>query len=432
MQVSVEELGGLGRRMTVELPAERVEAEIDKRLRNMSRRVRMDGFRPGKVPMKVVRRRYGGSVRHEVVSELLESSYREALGEQKLRPAGPPHIHADPPLEGQNLRFSAEFEVYPEFEVQGAEGISLVRPVASVTDADIDNMIETLRKQRSEWQEVERPAADGDQVHVDFIGRIDGEAFDGGTGEDVPVRIGTKSFIAGFEEGLIGLSAGGEKVLELSFPEDYQNTNLAGKQVSFEVKVRKVEEPRLPEVNDTFVASFGVQEGGVEALRSELRKNMERELGQAVRGRVKEQVMSALLEANPVDVPAALVDGELRHLAEQSGARAPDQEQPLEITDQIRERFEEPARKRVALGLIVGELVRAHNIEVDKDRMEAHIQSLCSTYEDPEAVARWYRESAQAQQLLRGQVLEDQVVDWVVDRGEVSEEALSFDDVIKN
>ena len=318
MQVSVEELGGLERRLTVQLPAARIEQEIEQRLQDLSRRVKLDGFRPGKVPLKVVKRMYGGQVRQEVLGELMQSSFQEAVSGQNLRPAAGPQISPSAAAEG-DFAYAATFEVLPEFELQGFEGIAVERPVAEVSDADIDSMLETLRKQRTVWTPVERPAQTGDRVTVSFEGTIDGVAFPGGKGDEVPVVLGAGGMLPDFENGLIGIAAGEAREIAVSFPEGYHAQELAGRTARFALNAGVVAEPSLPPVDEEFAKAFGVEDGSVESLRAALRDNMTRELGQGIKTRVKKQVMDALLAANPIELPKVLVTEEIDRIAQQAG-----------------------------------------------------------------------------------------------------------------
>ena len=430
MQVSVEVLDGLERRITVELPAARIDDEVQKRLNDMSRRIRIDGFRPGKVPVKVVRNRFGEAVRGEVTSEVIRDSYLEALGSENLNAAGGPTIEATPAVDGDTFRYLAVVEVYPEFEVSGVESTRITRPTVAVEEADIDQMLERLRKQRTQWIDVDRAAQEGDRVTMDFVGSIDGEEFAGGKAEDTPIVLGSGAMVPGFETALQGLSAGDHKHIEITFQDDYTAEHLAGKSAVFEVDVKGVAEPRLPELNDEFAAEFDVSDGGMEALRGELRGNMEGELQRAIRGRLKQQVMDGLRGSNDFELPRVLIDQEIRNLAGQAGAVETDDDSVVEITSELRQRFEDDARRRVSLGLIIAELVKSAGIEVDQRRVNAQVESLASTYEHPDQVRDWYRQNQRAMDRVRAMVLEEQVVDWVLERAGVVDEPTSFDAVM--
>lgn len=426
MQVSVESTSSLERKMTVEVPSARIDDEVEKRLRSMAPRVKVDGFRPGKVPFRVVKQRYGRDVYQEVLGRVLEESFREAVSKEALRPAGSPQIEAKTVEPGKALEYIATFEVYPEFDVAGIEDIEISRPSAEVAEGDIDNMIETLRKQRMSFEAVERPSKEGDQMTVDFEGSLDGVPFEGGKGEKATVVLGQGRMIEDFERQLAGLEPGQETTIDVTFPENYHAENLAGKTVQFAIKVHEVAEPRLPEVDDEFVKAFGVQEGGVEALRSEVKANMERELAQAIKGKIKSQVMDGLNGKNQLDVPKALISEEIGRMRQQMMSQFGAQD-AQQFPDQL---FEEEARRRVSLGLIIAELVKKEQIQVDRDRVEETLKDLASSYEEPQQVIEYYRRNPQAMSQIEAMVLEDQVVDWVLDRVKVTDEETTFDSLM--
>lgn len=439
MQVSVEQLEGLERRMTVTVPAEKIDREVETRLKKMLPKIRIDGFRPGKVPFKVVRRMYGPQVRQEVMGETLEQSFQDALSQEKLRPAHPPRIEPGPESTDDSDGFSycATFEVFPDFEVQGIEGFSVNRPVAEVTEADIDNMLQDLRKQRIQWKSAERASQQGDRLTLDFEGSIDGEVFPGGTGEGTQVVLGEGRMLAAFEENLAGLGTDDEKTFEITFPEDYQATHLAGKTASFSVKVTAVEEPELPEINDEFAASFEVDDPTVEGLRNALRQTMERELQEGIKANIKSQVMDHLVNANPeLMVPQAMVKEEIDSLARQAGVMGKEKDQPdtPEIAELKQKMFAEQARRRVSLGLLVSRVVDANQIQLEparvQDRLEAAVSSGYAGM-DPETLMRMYRENPQAMESIRAMALEEQVVDWLLERATIVDEPRSFDDIMK-
>ena len=431
MQVSVESGEGLVKRLLVNLPADKVNELVDAKLKEAARTVRMDGFRPGKVPLRMVKQRYGQQIRQDVYGELIQSSFYEAATQENLRPVGEPSIELREDEADGGLAYTATFEVMPELEVADLSSLEIKRPVTEVTEEDIDRMIEKLREQRTEWVDVERPAQDGDRVTLDFTGIMDGEAFEGGSANDIPLVLGSGTMIPGFEEGLVGLKAGEEKTLELKFPEDYRVEHLAGKDVSFEVKVKAVAEPRLPEVDEDFIKALGVEEGTEEALRKEIRENMEREVRQKVKSRVKEAVMDALLAANEFDVPAAMVSQEaqaLKQQTQQEMAQAGQQSSvdlPLSV-------FEPQAERRVKLGLLVGELIRGNEMELDQARVDEAIAEQAATFENPDEIVKWYQENPQARSAVENVVMEDQVVDLVLEKARVEDENLSFDELLNN
>jgi trigger factor len=426
MQVSIESTGGLERKMTVRVPVERIDTEVQKRLRTMSKRIKMDGFRPGKVPFKLVQQRYGSEVYQDVVGEVMQSSFREAVLQEQVSPAGSPQIELNSPQQEDGLEYVATFEVYPEIEFNPLTDLSVTRPTAEVMDADVDKMIETLRKQRRSWEPAGRAAEDGDQVVMDFKGLRDGVPFEGGTAEGHSLVLGEGRLIESFEAQLKGLAAGDEKTLDVTFPEDYHAKDLAGQTVQFEVKIKEVNAPKLPELDEEFAKAFGVSEGGVEALRTEVRGNMERELKQALKERLKTQVMDALYEANAIELPKALVQDEIGRMRSQVG-EAMSAEARANLPDNL---FEDQARRRVSLGLIIGELVRAENIELDSARVDETLQGLAAGYEEPEQVVRYYRSNREAMASVEALVLEDQVVDHVVAQAQVADEPQSFDQVM--
>lgn len=428
MQVSVEMLNDLERRVTVQVPAERVAKEIQDRLIAMSRRVKVDGFRPGKVPLKLIRRMYGDQVRYEAVSELMEHSLRDALVQEKLNPLGGPKIEPKPLEEGQAFEYSATFEVMPEFDPSGFENIKVERPVAEVTEQDVDHMIETLRQQRTIWTAVERPARDGDRVRFDFEGKIDGQDFAGNKGENAQIVLGGKSLLADFETRLIGLTPGTETEFDLTFPEDYQVKEVAGKTAHFQVKLHGVEEAHLPEVDDAFAEKFDVKEGGVPALRQALRENMERELREGIQAVTKRQVMQGLLEANTVPLPQALIEVEIEQLASQ--LRFPPSNNDEKIQQLKAKLFETEARRRVALGLLISKLATKQGIQADEERVRARLDAFAATHEEPAEVLRYYEQTPNALDNVRALVLEDQIVDWVLERAQVTEKASTFAEIM--
>jgi len=428
MQVSVETLNDLERRVTVQVPAERVAKEIQDRLVAMSRKVKVAGFRPGKVPLKIMQRMYGNQVRYEAVSELMEHSLRDALVQEKLNPLGGPKIEPKPLEEGQAFEYSATFEVMPEFDPSGFENIKVERPVAEVTEQDVDHMIETLRQQRTIWTAVERPARDGDRVRFDFEGKIDGQDFAGNKGENAQIVLGGKSLLADFETRLIGLTPGTETEFDLTFPEDYQVKEVAGKTAHFQVKLHGVEEAHLPEVDDAFAEKFDVKEGGVPALRQALRENMERELREGIQAVTKRQVMQGLLEANTVPLPQALIEVEIEQLASQ--LRFPPSNNDEKIQQLKAKLFETEARRRVALGLLISKLATKQGIQADEERVRARLDAFAATHEEPAEVLRYYEQTPNALDNVRALVLEDQIVDWVLERAQVTEKASTFAEIM--
>ncbi len=427
MQVTLETAEGLLRRLSVQVPAAQVDEAVEQRLKDLARRVRMDGFRPGKAPLPVVRQRYGEQARDEVVGDLIQRTYVNAVTEQKLRPAGGPRITEVDMIAGEGLRYVAEIEVYPEITLADLSAIAIERPKAEIGEADVDAMIENLRKQRVTYNTVERAAAEGDRVIVDFKGSIDGEPFDGGSAQDMPVELGKGMLLKDFEAPIVGMKAGESKTIEVTFPEDYHAEHLAGKKASFDVTVKSVAEPVLPEIDDAFCAAFGVKEGGAEALRLEVRKNMERELAQSIKRRVKQQVMDGLLAANEVPLPKALVEEEAQRVRQQfsqqmRGAKA--DQLPLDI-------FKPEAERRVKLGLLVAELVKSEGLKVDAVRVDALLDDIAASYEDPAEVKVYYKSHPELMQNLEALAVEDLVVEHVLAKAKVTDKPMSFDEVVK-
>lgn len=423
VDASLEDSSGLERRLMVRVPSDRIEREIDQRLTKLGRTAKLKGFRPGKVPKKVVRQRYGDQVRQEVLSEFMRSSFSEAVQQQNLNPAGGPSIEPLSVAENEDFRFRATFEVYPEFELQGLDSLAVELPVVEVNDSDVDEMIEKLRRQRSEWQTVERGAGEGDRVVIDFEGKIDKQTFEGGQASEVPIELGAGEVLEDLEKALYGVTAGESKSAKVRFPKDYPNDEVAGKKAVFDIYVHRVEERDMPELDDEFVKAFGIEEGGIEALKRDVRRNMQRELDERLRAERKSRTLDALLAANPITVPSALVDDEIKELTNDAmrrmGIDDPEQAPP-------RERFEEYARKRVALGLLVQELIREKGIEIDNQRVDARIDELVAPYEQPEEAARLYRNNRELLEQVQSQVLEEQVVDHLIENGRPTEKHMSF------
>ncbi len=424
MQVSVESTGNLERKMTVQVPAEQIENEVTKRLQSLAREVKLDGFRPGKVPFKVVKKRFDSRVREEVMNEVMQRTFYEALTEQKINPAGGPHIEPTNIKAGEALEYIATFEVYPEIELADLSDVTIEQPVVEVADADMDKMLEKLQVQRTSFKEVDRPAQETDQVIINFEGSIDGEAFAGNKAEDTPLVLGSGQMIPGFEDQLIGASAGEHRTLDISFPEDYHGKEVAGKQAVFEVDVNKVNEAELPEMNDEFARVFGAD--SLDALREEVRANMQRETKQRAREQVKKQVLDALVEKNEIDLPNALVDHEIDNMVKQSMQNQPEAMQNMKLPREI---FESQARRRVSLGLLMGEVAKQNNIEVDPDKVSSLIDEIAATYDQPEEVKRAYHTRQDLRSNIEGLALEEQVVDHVLSIMKTEEKAVSFEEL---
>jgi len=427
MQVSVESTGALERRMEVSVPKEQIEQAVDERLQRVSRTAKLKGFRPGKAPIKVIRQQFGAQVRQEVLSDLMQQSFARAVNEAKLTPAAGPRIEPISSAPGADLKYRAVFEVIPEITLNNVDGLEIDRPVAEVSQADIEAMVQNLREQRPSFIEAERESREGDRVTMDFKGLINGQAFEGSTGDDVAVVLGAGRMLKDFEAGIIGVKSGEQKQISVPYPAGYHNKDLAGQTAEFNVQVKKVEEKQLPPLDDAFCREYGVTEGGIERLLAEVADNMRRELAENVRARVKQQLFDRLLAANPVEVPNALVQQQVRDMqmdtARRMGAKEASQVPPAEP-------FIEPARRRVALGMLVNELVKSRNLQLDRARVDARLVELAATYPDPDAIIGAYRQNQDAMRQVEGMVLEDQVVDYLVARARVNDQPSTFKELM--
>lgn len=432
MQVSVETTTGLERRLIVGVPAERIDSAVDSRLQEAAKTVKLNGFRPGKVPMKVVRQRFGQSVRMEVLGEVMNESFQEAIQQQGLKPAGRPEIEPKNLEGGKDVEFVATFEVFPEIELKDYSGIVVKKPLCEISAADVDTMIENLRQQRASWEAVERAAQEGDQVNIDYVGTKDGEAFEGGSAEGSDLELGSGQMIPGFEDGIIGMSAGEEKVLALSFPEDYHSEELKGAAVEFKITVNAVKEKKLPELNEELFKAFGVEEGGEEAFRAEVEKNMSREKKNATENRIKTQIMDGVLEAHSdLQVPKALISQEIDALRNQQmqqfGALA-EKINPKDIMPD--ELFSENAERRVKLGLVLNEIIAQEEIKADQAAVKAKVEEMAESYEDKDEVIQWYMSNPQYLQQIEGLVIEEAVVEKLLEKSQLSEETLSYQELM--
>lgn len=431
MHVSVETTQGLERRLTIRVPSAKIDTEVENRLKRLAKTQRVDGFRPGKAPVAIIRKRFGASLRDEVAYDVAQRSFVEAVVAEKLNPAGAPTLQMVANDEGKDLEFTATIEIYPEFDVQGLDGLAVDKPVASVVDSDVDAMIETLRQQQAKWQQVERAAASGDRLIIDFSGSVDGTEFDGGKAEGFTVVIGSGRMIPGFEEALDGKKAGDSFVAPVTFPVDYHAEHLKGKAAEFAITVKQVEGRVLPEVDADFIKTYGVAETTVDALKAEVRRNMERELRGALKNQTKEKVIDALLTANPIAVPKALVDQEVETLRQQAverfgagrGGKLP--ELPREI-------FAEQAERRVRIGLVLGQFIRQSELKVDDARVDAILNEIAGAYEEPQDVISYYRSQDNLMQSVRNLALEDQAIDAVLAKAKVNEVAKAFSDVVNS
>ena len=431
MQVSVENVSGLERRLKIAVPASQVEQAVNKKINQTARTIKIDGFRVGKVPVDVVKKRYGASIRAEALDDIIRDAYVGALQQSKLKIAGFPTIEPINFDEGKDIEFAAVVEVYPEVTVADFAALSVERPTSDVTDADIDTMIANLRRQRATWEESAEAAADQDRLTIDFAGSIDGEAFDGGTAQDFNIALGSKRMIAGFEEQLVGVKVGDELTINVTFPADYQAENLAGKDAQFKINVKKVVKPTLPELNAEFLTAFGVKDGDVEQFRGDVRKNMERELRNAIRAKVKASVFEALVNANALEVPKALVADEITRQREQAlkqfgGASA--QIKPEMLPDDL---FADNAKRSVALGLLVSAIIEKNEVKVDADRVRALVDEVAQSYEEPEQVVQWYYSNKEQMAQVQSAVLEDQVVDLILAAAQLSDKAIGYEELLR-
>ncbi|RMA81043.1 trigger factor [Umboniibacter marinipuniceus] len=430
MQVSLETTNGLERRMTVTVPSASVDAQVEERIKQASKTVKINGFRNGKVPLKVVKQRFGGGIRQEVLGDAINRAFYEAVQAEKVRPAGAPNIEPKNLEEGSDIEFVATFEVYPEIELADMSAVEVTKPVAEVNEDDINNMIEILRKQQGEFVEVDRAAAEGDKVNINYVGTKDGEEFEGGKAEGSDLTLGSKQMIPGFEDGIAGMKAGEERTIDVTFPEEYHSEELKGAAVQFAITVNKVEAQQLPELDDAFFEKYGVSEGGEEKFREEVAANMARELKNAVTNKVKTQVMDALVEKHEFDVPAALLTNEIAQLRQQmmqqfGGGQNID---PSILPDDL---FKDQAERRVKLGLVMGEVISAKKLTVAQDLVDAKLAEVASTYQDPQEVIDYYKGNQELLSGIQNVVLEDQAVEAIIADVKVVETEVSYDEAIK-
>lgn len=423
MQVSVEAGEGLERKLTVQVPAETVEIEVNNRLNSIKRTVKLDGFRPGKVPLKVVKQKYSGTVLQEVAGELMQTSFRDAITQENLQPAGDPVIQAQDLILGKVMEYTATFEVYPEVSLAPIADLSIEKTDASVEASDIDKMIDVLRKQKLDWQEVERASANDDRITIDFVGSVDGEKFDGGSADDMPMVLGASQMIPGFEEHLTGLKAGEKSTFKVPFPDDYAAKELAGKEAEFAVTVKKVEQSKLPELDEEFAKAFGVASGDVDDLKKDIRANMERELSRKLRSALKGSVMDALVKANPLDVPSAVVQQEADTLKKQTEAQTPGSNLPVES-------FTDDAKRRVQLGMILAEVAKASELKIDADMIKQRVEEMARDYDDPDEFVRYYMGNQELLGGIQTLVMEDKVVDWIAEQASITSTSSTFDAIM--
>jgi trigger factor len=431
MQTNVEDLGALERRLNVSVPQEKIETEVDSRLKRLARTAKLHGFRPGKVPLKIVTQQYGPQVRQEVIEDVLKKNFSEAIREKNLRVAGYPRFESKSATEDTaHFEFSATFEVYPDIVLGDLSGVGLERPVVQVTSSDVDKTLEVLRKQRVEFEPAERPAQAGDRINIDYSGVIDGVEFPGGKAENFSLVLGEGRLLKDFEEPLIGMSGGQSKTFEVAFPADYHGKEVAGKTATFEVKLNGVEAARLPEVDAEFARALGVADGDIEKMRSEIKANLEREVFKRVNAKLKEQVMQVLLETTSVQPPKALVEMELERLMQDArndlaSRGMSDRNVPLP-----RDLLQERAEHRVKLGLILGELVKAHGLHPKPEQVRAVVEDMAQSYENPAEVVKWHYAAPDRLNEVESAALEDNVVTWVLEKVAVTDKSVSLDELM--
>src|SRR3954468_8280457 len=427
---NVETLQGLERRVSMTLPADDIERQVDERLKKLARNIRMPGFRPGKVPMKLVAQTYGPQVRSEVLTDAVQKAFTDAVKEANLKVAGYPRIEKKDGADEQALEFSATFEIYPEVKLADLGDVTIERPQVSVDDAAVDKTIEILRKQRTKFVEASRAAKEGDRLTVDFEGTIDGQPFQGGAAKDFIFPVGEGRMLKEFDEAARGMSAGETKSFDLKFPDDYHGKDVAGKNASFRLTVKKIEEPQLPEVDAEFAKSLGIGEGDIQKMRSEIRSNVERETGKRVEAKVKSQVLDALIAKAPLELPKSLIQMEAQSLVERAAADLQarginPQQMPLDPAA-----FEATAKRRVALGLIIGELARSENLQPKPADVRAVVEQEAQTYESPAEVVKWFYMQPQRLSEMEGVALEANVVKWVLSKVKVEDKPMAFDDLM--
>ena len=430
MQVSVETTSELTRKMTVTVPEEKIRQQVDSRLQSLSGKVKIDGFRPGKVPQTVIRKRYAAQVREEVLSDLIQSSFYDAVRDENLKPAGAPEIKANKMDEGEGLEYEASFEVMPEFVPMPIETLEVKRFVSAVTDEDVDGMITRLCEQRKTWRDVSRASTEGDRVVISFEGWLGEENFTNGRTEGFPVVIGSKQMIPGFEDQLLGAEKGAKLNFELEFPGEYGNEKLAGNKGRFVVEVTTVEESVLPEMTPEFIKTFGIADGELTTFKSDIRSNMEREMKRALKNRSKSSVMDALFDRNAIKLPEGLIRDEVVELLKPYHESARKRKQPLD-EEALKAQLEPMAKRRVALALILGKLIDAHNVKVDPTKVRSSVEDLAASYEDADEVVRWYYADTSRLREVENMVLEDQIVDLILEKGKAQDANIGFNELMQ-
>ena len=426
MQVSVEATTSIERRLTITVPAEQVDTAVDKKVNETAKTIRIDGFRPGKVPTKVVKKRYGASIRQDVLGDVIQSSYFEAMQKENLKPAGMPQIEPEQDKGEGEFVYTAIVEVYPEIKLVDAAGIAVDRMTSNIEDADVDTMIDVLLNQQTQWTEVLRAAADTDQLNLDFEGYLDGEAFDGGAAQGHDLVLGSNSMIPGFEDGILGMEASQDKDITVTFPKDYNAAELAGKEATFTIKVNTVSEATKPDLNEEFFARFNPKEEGEAGFRAEIRSNMNRELNQALKLKLKNGLLNAYLALNTFDVPKALVTEELGRLKEQALQEFGGGNEKLDPSILPDEMFQDQADKRVKIGLLAAEIIQQNDFKVDEDKVKTLVQEMAEGYQDPQEFIDYYMNNAEQRGQLDGVVLEDQVVEHLLAAASVNDVVVDY------
>ena len=430
MQVSVESPSAIERKVTVSVEENKIDEAVQSKLQDLSKTVKLKGFRTGKVPLNVVKQRYGPQVRIEVLQDVIQSTFYEAIQKEKLMPAGNPNFDPKPSNPGDGLEYTATFEIYPEVALVDMSSLEIEKPVAVIEEADMEKMIETIQKQNISWEEADRAAKTDDKATIDFVGTIDGAAFDGGTGNDMNIELGKGQLIPGFEDGIVGMKAGDEKTLDLSFPDTYQKEDLAGKAVQFVVTLKKIEKPVLPEVNEELFKKMGMQGSKMEEFHTEIRSNMQRELDNSLSSKVKKAVMDKLLDTHELDIPKALIENESQALVQQMLGNMQQQGMDPAQMKLAPEMFEGEAKRRVSLGLIMAEIVKQEGITADEAEIKKKVDSIAEPYEHSEQVVEYYYGDKRRLSEIGSMVIEEQVVDWVLEKAKISDKSMTFNEIM--